>query len=618
MPTVAPFFRTNMEETLDKAISDGINNLPQKSNDENHFSPLNPAKIAGNNTPGFAQLHVGVCNALARIAQNEMTVVSVTDTADTYACEIPIEAGGKKTGEYIVVRASKLGSYMAGIFSIPGNKMQSASLPPLGTPELLKLPYEVLYAPIVLFAAEIAGIADKVDKVIATLRSGVRIDTDAEAVAALYQLCAAARNAVKQNKISPSVTGGNFNAMTAMNIENRSCCGSVKFGPQPTFLFGMDEKALRASGSIPTTMKDAMAEFESYRAEHSARFTDAEREFIPTFDDDFPVPAEAVKMCRRYVNTKGSKRPMVNPMWRGITSYGKSTGVEVMAALLGMPLVRMTCSSTMETQDFLATFVPVVSGDTDKAQAVVATLPSFEDILNDPETAYEMLTGVEKEGVGYDEVMTAYAAAVLKNAPSTGKNSQFKLVESNFIQALEHGWICEVQEISRIKDPGVLVGLNEYDRPNAVIPLVDGRKARRHPDAIVVYTDNVGYASSRPLDQAVIRRMSYIIDSYELPEEKVLERVRYNTGFDDDHMLKEMYDVWANIQKTCKKMDITEGSTSVSELEMWVLAVMADGKSHLRETCMECVVAKATSVPEEQTKLKTSVLDTATLFAEDR
>lgn len=85
---------------------------------------------------------------------------------------------------------------------------------------------------------------------------------------------------------------------------------------------------------------------------------------IPSFPDDYPLPPEAVKIARRFVGTKDSKRPMRNFLWRGITSYGKSTGVEMIAAMLGIPLLRVTCNSTMETQNFLSDFVPDSGSET--------------------------------------------------------------------------------------------------------------------------------------------------------------------------------------------------------------------------------------------------------------
>ena len=80
---------------------------------------------------------------------------------------------------------------------------------------------------------------------------------------------------------------------------------------------------------------------------------------------------------------------------------------------------------------------------------------------------------------------------------------------------------------------------------------MDGSFKRRHPDAMVVYTDNVGYASCRAIDPSVLRRMSIIIDSYDMPREDVIARVLYNTDFPDSSMLDQMYDVWSAIQEYC-------------------------------------------------------------------
>ena len=264
-------------------------------------------------------------------------------------------------------------------------------------------------------------------------------------------------------------------------------------------------------------------------------------------------------MARRYVGSRAAKRPMVNFMWRGVTAYGKSTGVEILACILHMPLLRVTCHSNMETQDFLSDFVP----NTDT-------------------------TGAEK---------------------GSGEVPRFKHVESNYVKALEHGYIVEVQEISRIKDSGVLVGLNEYDRAGAIIPLVDGSHARRHANALVIYTDNVGYNSCRPIDPSVIRRMAFIIDSYDLPKEKALARLELNTDVHNQQILEKCYNVWEKIREFCYDKGITNGSISQSELEMWVMAVKIDDYSNYRQNCIECVISKATNDMEEQEEILSSVVD---------
>lgn len=115
--------------------------------------------------------------------------------------------------------------------------------------------------------------------------------------------------------------------------------------------------------------------------------------------------------------------------------------------------------------------------------------------------------------------------------------------------------------------------------------------------------------SCRPVDPSVIRRCAFVIDSYELTKETLLARVRYNTGFPDKDLLEKMYTVWLAISKHCKENDITEGSISATELEMWAQSVQVDGMSNVRENCRCCVVSKATSVVEEQEEIMGSVVD---------
>lgn len=397
---------------------------------------------------------------------------------------------------------------------------------------------------------------------------------------------------LNNNEVEVKVPGGNIDILTGTSVKSGSLSGTELCG-KACVLCG----SIRVTATKAHTFASAKKLFSAFAASHS--WSAAERALIPQFPDDYPVAPEAIDIAKKFVNTRKDKRPMNNFMWRGITSYGKSTGVELMAGFLNIPLLRMTCNSTMETQNFLSDIIP----DTDGAHT--AELPDFAEIAADPASAYFKLTGVEDEDATCQMALEAYGKA----AASNGSVARYKFVESNYVKALEHGYIVEVQEISRIRDAGVLVGLNEYDRAGAMIPLVDGRFVRRHPDAMVVYTDNVGYASCRPVDPSVIRRCAFVIDSYELTKETLLARVRYNTGFPDKDLLEKMYTVWLAISKHCKENDITEGSISATELEMWAQSVQVDGMSNVRENCRCCVVSKATSVVEEQEEIMGSVVD---------
>lgn len=277
-----------------------------------------------------------------------------------------------------------------------------------------------------------------------------------------------------------------------------------------------------------------------------------ERRLIPCLDDGFPVPEETVEIARLYVESRsnpGIRRKMNNFLWRGSTGYGKSTGVEALACILNTPLLRFTCSSNLEAQDFLSQFVP-------------------------------------------DE-----------NSCTFGGAPSFRLVRTNFVTALEKGYLLEIQEMSRIRDPGVLVTLNEYDRPGALIPLADGSFVKRHPDALVVATDNTGYASCRTLDPAVLRRMDAVFDSFELPDEQLIRRIRYNTGFDDMPRLESMIRIWHAVRDYCSENEITQGDIGVTELERWVSVYMIDGPEGFVSGCRRCVVSKASPDRAEQEEI---------------
>lgn len=345
------------------------------------------------------------------------------------------------------------------------------------------------------------------------------------------------------------------------------------------------------------TMAEAKTEFAAFA--NNRKWSPDEEMFIPNFPDDFVIPDESLKIARRFVMSSTSVRPMRNFMWRGVTSYGKSTGVEAIACMLHTPLLRMTCSTNMETQNFLADFVPDTATGSGASE-----LPDFETISFAPDVAYKELTGISDPNATEDMCLKAYGE---KYAKLNSSAPRYKFVESNYVKALTRGYIVEIQECSRIKDPGVLVGLNEYDRPGAVIPLIDGTYKRRDNDAMVIYTDNIGY-SCRPMDPSVIRRMAFVINSYELSKDKLIARVKYNTNAKDG-LINSCYSVWSDIKEYCEEHDITEGEISATELEACVQSIIYDGDESARDNIIECIISKLTTDKEEYDSL-VSMIDT--------
>lgn len=596
---------------------------------------------AGGRMSRLASLNPSIANALFELCGGEgpcrMSIIKVG--AHKYSVEMPyLDMNGVPTGSYFLASLETVnGVIEAAKYTPPvtaGNTVGAVSVPTNGT-----------YSPVPAFteaffrdhpAAAIYALL-----IVGTLNSGrpecadMQVQFDScrtclegslipgnpnafnimNAFLPAYYISDAVEWAMNKEIVNAYVPGSKFEVLQEAAVEANG--GTLLYGPRPVVLKVTDASApsivsMEAKDKV-YTVAEAKAMFANWRAKQN--WTEEDRVFIPVFDDDYPVPPETIKIARRYIMTSGSRRPMRNMMWRGVTAYGKSTGVEILAAILDMPLLRMTCSSNMETQQFLTDFVPDTS--TQDLQ-YMGELPTFMEIANDPSSAYYKLTNVYDPDISCEDVLKASMQAVAERERSS--SARFKHVESNYVKALSRGYICEIQELSRIKDPGVLVGLNEFDRPGSIIPMLDGSYKKRHPDALVVATDNVGYASCRAMDPSVMRRFSFVIDSYDLPEETVLARVKYNTGFTDDTLLKGMYDLWKAIEKHCRETDIVEGSVSVSELEMWASAAKFDAGTGpitseiLKETCIECVVAKATSDRAEQDSIKAFVLGITGLF----
>ena len=390
-----------------------------------------------------------------------------------------------------------------------------------------------------------------------------------------------------ENGIPCGLKNGNISLLTTRRIEANEFASADVVCGNPYILVPASSPVNATAGSYDIAA--AKAEFSSFADSRS--WTAEEESMIPVFPKDMPVPAEVMTFARRFVKSRDFTVPINNMCWRGGTGFGKSTGAEMLACILHTPFVRITCSSQTELNDFLSQFVPNPDADTD---TLAASLPTFEEIKMDPVGAYEILTGRVDENIEPDAVMKARDEALVARSSA----SHFKLVVSPFVTALERGWIVEPSEFGRIRDSATLVGLNNFDKPGSRIPLPTGGFVRRHHDAIVLWTDNVGYNSSRPVDPSFMRRMDFVIDSYELPKDRVLSRIKLNTGFDDDRLLDEMYQVWEAIRKYCKDRDITEGDISVVELERWVQLVMIEGESAITETCREAVVSKACSDPD--------------------
>lgn len=382
-------------------------------------------------------------------------------------------------------------------------------------------------------------------------------------------------------------------------------------------------------------------------------WTPAEKALIPVFPEDMPVPEWVLRICDLVVKTKGTPIPVCNALVRGGTGLGKTTGVQIMAGILGMPYLAATCHSTMELSDMQSTMVPVTDDSegvddgirvrsVDSAMSPVLTQavqywaakePAereaflsgeifFSTVMFDPDGASFDLFGEAKE-MSEGELCSVYSdmktyfrelplrskiAELEQTAPTSeqGKDVSFKLVMSSLYKAMANGYLCEVQEASRVLNSGTLVGLNNTDMPGSVIPLMNGKSIVRSQDCIVLYTDNTTCNSCRPLDQSVIRRFAFVLDLPELEEADLKERTRRNTGCKDEALLNKCFNLWKTVKEYCEVNAISDGSVSPVELDRFLQYIMVFGEDSLDEALRNCVVSKATMSAEDQRDILTA------------
>lgn len=291
---------------------------------------------------------------------------------------------------------------------------------------------------------------------------------------------------------------------------------------------------------------------------------------VPKLPEWYIVPEEVLDICKHAQGTTGRPMQMRNFLLRGPAGTGKTMGAKAIAAGLGLPYMKYTCSAGTEIYDFIGQIFPdsesksgnseldkereqlkKMRGITYANVSKLMGLPDLEDMDYDPAGVYQMLTGVENLSATSQDCMsvvmervTEKVKALSKQNESDGNKGQsFSYIETDFIKALKYGYVVEIQEPTTIMQPGVLVGLNSLLEQEGSITLPTGEIIQRHPDAVVVVTTNVTYEGCRGMNQSIIDRMSLLRD-IELPSPEVMaERAMSVTGETDEYKVSQMVQV---------------------------------------------------------------------------
>ena len=360
-----------------------------------------------------------------------------------------------------------------------------------------------------------------------------------------------------------------------------------------------------------------------------------ELSLIPKLPEWYIIPPEVVDICKHAQKTTGRPMQMRNFLLRGPAGTGKTMGAKAIAAGLGLPYMKYTCSANTEIFDFTGMIFPETdavstgSPELDREREILKSmggisyanvaklmrLPDLDDMDYDPAGVYQALTGVENLAATVQDCMSVVLEKVTEkvqalskraeNRQSSGQN--YTYVETDFVKALKHGYLVEVQEPSTIIQPGVLVGLNSLLEQEGSITLPTGEIIRRHPDTVVIVTTNVSYEGCRQMNQSVVDRMSLVKD-IELPEPEVMvQRAMAVTGCADEYLVSQMVQVVNDMADYCRKNSLTDGACGMRSLIDWVISAEISGDPYL--SAKYTVISKATADEEDREALITTILD---------
>lgn len=376
------------------------------------------------------------------------------------------------------------------------------------------------------------------------------------------------------------------------------------------------------------------ADFEGKFTLSTRKLSAQESLLIPKLPEWYIVPEEVLDICKHAQGTTGKPMQMRNFLLRGPAGTGKTMGAKAIAAGLGLPYMKYTCSAGTEIYDFIGQIFPDSENATGNSEldhereqlkkmggincANVMKLmgfPDFDDMEYDPAGVYQMVTGVENLSATSQDCMyvimervTEKVKALTKQNESDGSKGQsFSYIETDFIKALKYGYVVEIQEPTTIMQPGVLVGLNSLLEQEGSITLPTGEIIERHPDAVVIVTTNVTYEGCRGMNQSIIDRMSLLRDIDMPSPEIMVERAMSVTGETDEYKVSQMVQVINDMADYCRKNSIADGNVGMRGLIDWILSSNITGDIY--SSALYTVISKATADEVDREALVASVLE---------
>lgn len=356
-------------------------------------------------------------------------------------------------------------------------------------------------------------------------------------------------------------------------------------------------------GKTTSSSAEESVTVESFAGSYAMReITPEEQKYVPVLAPWFMVTPELGRLCKDIKSTIGKRNKVQNILLRGEAGTGKTQTAVAIAAGLNLPYMLFACHPSTEVFDIVGQFVPI-----SKDEEMTGDEFEYDDVLYDPASVYQMITGTVKEDVTPGEVLRIIAGRINQGG------TKYRYVESPLVQALRYGWVCEIQEPTLIKEPGVLPGLNAMMEKDGTVTLpITGETFKRHPDAIVICTTNNDYEGCQPLNKSFVNRMNIICDVEEFDPELLLQLLKNNTEETDEDMLRAMISIAENMKTELRNMGDNSGVIGLRNLINWVILTQSRGDPYA--AAMITIIPSASTDPFTRDSLKTAYLDTS-IFA---
>lgn len=342
---------------------------------------------------------------------------------------------------------------------------------------------------------------------------------------------------------------------------------------------GLEGLSVPASRTFPYIVEEALEQFkcdecllgnpsifmndikETHNAEISLDELKTDLDFNPDDDSEgslelkqqlasYVVPAYLPPLAKKIKRFYAEDTTSTNIMFYGESGSGKTMACKALAYSLGVPYYTHVFSSDSDVNNCTTLILP----NTSNSQKAVSL--SFEDISYAPSEAYEKLTGEHKDDVTSSEVFELYLQQ---------QDKGYTAVNSAIVEAIQKPSVLELQELFTAP-PAVVTFLNSVLDGSRSIRLITGETIHRHPKSVVIVTTNIGYAGYRESTESFLDRVTPL--SVELPENEVIkQRLRANTGFDNDKVLSWLCDLAAMTKEYIENNGISHSTVGYRMLE---------------------------------------------------